>query len=268
MTEQRSAPPQSTEEKGTAIYVYGIVLASDDEQVSLPPKGEVVGGGEHDVRRVSHGKVAALVGDVSVDQPLGKPEDLMAHARIVDQVAAKASVLPFKFGAVVTDEQAVKDELLAPNEDQFLSALKELEGQAEFLVKGRYVEEAVLREVLTENPDAAKLRKEIAGQPEDATREARMALGELINNEIEAKREADTQAVAQVLNQFASVTNVREATSELDAFGIAILAKREDQKTIEQAVGELAKKWEGRIDITLFGPIAAYDFVVTQAPEA
>ncbi|WP_237707869.1 GvpL/GvpF family gas vesicle protein [Hoyosella subflava] len=270
MTEQTSTAVESSGPEGTAIYVYGIVLASDGNEgaESLPEAGPVVGGGEQAVRQVRRGKLAALVSELSPDHPLGKPEDLMAHARIVDQVAAKASVLPFKFGAVVTDEQAVKDELIGPNEDQFLSALKALDGQAEFLVKGRYIEEAVLREVLAENPDAGKLRDQIAGQLEDVTRDARIALGEVVNQAIEAKRQADTQLVAQMLEPFASVTNVREATNELDAAAIAVLAPRSQQKDIEQAVGELAKNWDGRVDITLFGPIAAYDFVVTQASEA
>jgi hypothetical protein len=32
-------------------------------------------------------------------------------------------------------------------------------------------------------------------------------------------------------------------------------------------VGELARRWDGRVEIKLLGPQAAYDFVVTQRPE-
>jgi hypothetical protein len=40
-------------------------------------------------------------------------------------------------------------------------------------------------------------------------------------------------------------------------------AKQDD---LERAVSELAKEWEGRVDVRLLGPMAPYDFVVTKAP--
>ncbi|MCW4351788.1 GvpL/GvpF family gas vesicle protein [Hoyosella sp. YIM 151337] len=265
MSEQASTRQQER----TAVYVYGIVAASEgDEAKDVSNGGPVVGGGEQTVRKVQHGSVAALVSDVQVSQPLGQPEDLMAHARVLDEVAAKTTVLPFSFGAVVTDEQAVIDELIEPNTEQLRSALRELEGKVEFLVKARYIEESILREVLTENEDAAKLRESLVGQPEDATRETRLALGELISTAIEAKRQADTEAAGELLRPLATASSVRNPTHELDAFGIALLMERDRQQDLEQAVGELAKSWSERADVTLYGPIAAYDFVVTQSPEA
>ncbi|EID77329.1 MULTISPECIES: GvpL/GvpF family gas vesicle protein [Rhodococcus] len=36
---------------------------------------------------------------------------------------------------------------------------------------------------------------------------------------------------------------------------------------LEQTVGELARDWDGRIEMRLLGPLAAYDFAGTQKPE-
>src|SRR5437879_5718571 len=92
----------------TACYVYGVVPADVELGADLTGVGE--DGGR--VSLVRRGDVAALVSEVDVDRPLGRPEDLVAHERILDAVAAGAPVLPFRFGAVMTGTGEVGDELL------------------------------------------------------------------------------------------------------------------------------------------------------------
>jgi hypothetical protein len=58
-----------------------------------------------------------------------------------------------------------------------MNALDELEGRTEFIIKARYNEQAILREVLSENTDAAELAEQIRGLEPDATRDARTQLG-------------------------------------------------------------------------------------------
>src|SRR5205823_6221267 len=152
-------------------YVYGIVPA--DVEVTSAAHG--IGGAQ--VKLVHDREIAALVSEVKLDRPLGDPEDLMAHEQLLDSVAAMAPVLPVRFGAVVSREEAVVEDLLAPHREEFLPALKELEGRTEFAVKGRYVERPILSEVVAENPDVATLREEIRGKPEDVTRNLRIRLG-------------------------------------------------------------------------------------------
>jgi hypothetical protein len=38
--------------------------------------------------------------------------------------------------------------------------------------------------------------------------------------------------------------------------------------TVERVIEELAHEWEGRIEVQLLGPIAAYDFARTAQPES
>jgi hypothetical protein len=36
---------------------------------------------------------------------------------------------------------------------------------------------------------------------------------------------------------------------------------------VEQAIQDLAREWEGRIEVRLLGPMAAYDFPGTAQPD-
>ncbi len=167
----------------------------------------------------------------------------------------------------MTDEDAVAEELLAAHAEEFAAALEELEGRAQYVVKGRYVEEAILREIIEENEQASKLLGTIRDQPEETTRDARMALGEIVSNAIEAKRDEDTRKVVEALDSLSDSVNVREPTHEEEAAQVAVLVEVARQEELEKAVGELAEQWDGRVDMRLLGPLAAYDFVVTQKPE-
>src|SRR5258708_37531108 len=135
----------------TGSYVYGVVFADDAAAKETRAVDDDPG-----VKLVRHEGIAALTSDVDVTRPLGTPDDLIAHERVLDAAAARGPVLPMRFGSVMTSGDAVKDELLADHYDELVTALEDLKGRAEFVVRGRYVQDVVLTEVLSENTEAAR----------------------------------------------------------------------------------------------------------------
>jgi hypothetical protein len=249
--------------QATGIYVYGIVPAD----VEVEPNAQGVGDPPAPVEVIREGDIAALVSPVPTDEPLGKPDCLQAHARLLDGTASVAPVLPLRFGAVMTDEESVAAELLRKNHDEFAEALRALEGHAEYVVKGRYDEDIILREVIAESAEAQQLREQMAGVSEDAARNLRMALGEIVVKAIDAKRAADTEAVVKSFDDIAKQVNVRQPTHELDAVNVALLMEVDQQEELQAKVNDLAENSNGRVELRLLGPLAAYDFVVSRKPE-
>ncbi len=245
-------------------YVYGIVPGD----VELVPDTEGVGDPPGEVTLVRHGELAALVSEVDISQPLGQPDDLRVHEHLLDStVAAGIPVLPVRFGAVLGDEDAVTDELLAKHHDLFAAALNELEGSAEYVLHGRYVEDVVLREVLTENSAAARLRDQLRDRPGEADQDLRIQLGEIVTSAIEAKRNADTGKAIELLKPHTIASSLRQPTHEQDAVHIAFLVDLNKEDEFDEAVDALGRDWEGRVRLRLRGPLAPYDFVVTLRPE-
>jgi hypothetical protein len=254
-----SASPDTESSTGagqqTGYYVYGI-LPGDVELTE-----EITGIGDREVTLVHDGDLAALVSEVELLGPLGTADDLKAHKEILDSVAAGAPVLPLRFGAVVASEDAVVSELLEPNRDEFAAALEQLEGRAEYVVKGQYVESAILNEILSEDSEAARLREQISGQDADATREERIRLGEIISNAVAAKREQDTQELLSAMEEHAVASVVRDPTDELEAVNIAFLVEEDKAEDLDQEIEDLGADWDGRVELRVLGPMAPYDFV-------
>jgi gas vesicle protein GvpL/GvpF len=139
----------------------------------------------------------------------------------LDASAPVVPVLALPFGTVLDSDEAVVEELLAAHRDEFAEALRELEGRAQFVVRGRYLEEAVA-----------------------------------------ASREQDTRAVEKTMEgQY--VASVRKPAQELDAVHVAFLVDIDQHHEVERVIEDLAREWDGRIQLRLLGPMAAYDFVAT-----
>lgn len=257
-----AGPEQAREPGQYGCYVYGIVPA--DVELAADVRG--VGDPPGRVHLVRHRGLVALVSAVALTGRLGTPADLQAHAQILDATAVKVPVLPLRFGTVITTEEAVAGDLLAVYQEAFVAALEEVEGRAQYVVKGRYIERTVLAAALAEIPQAARLREQIRGKDPNATRTARIRLGEIISNAITATRAADTRALAEVVAPFCVATAGREPTHELDAVHAALLVETSRQADLGQALSDLAASWEGRIQIRLLGPQAPYDFTRTLLP--
>jgi hypothetical protein len=238
-------------------YVYGIV----ESDVEVVPGRTGVADAPVDIARDK--RLCALVSTIELDRPLGTPEDLHAHKDLLDATAVDAPVLPFRFGAVLDSKEAVVEELLEPHEEEFANALRELDGKAQYVVRARYVEQAILREILSENSRAARLREKIGPDPGESSRTQQIQLGEIINAAVEAKRDRDTEALVELLQPVSVTINIRPPTHELDAAHVAFLERIEEHSDVEDALTGLAEKWAGRANVRLLGPMAAYDFVVT-----
>ncbi|MEV1287526.1 GvpL/GvpF family gas vesicle protein [Micromonospora sp. NPDC049679] len=251
------------EATGVGYFIYGVVPS--DVEPTEDARG--LGDPAAPVTVVTHGEVAALVSEIGLDRPLGRPDDLVAYKQLLDGTAVEAPVLPIRFGTVLESRDAVT-ELLSAAHDDYLAALNELDGRVEYVVRGRYVEQAVLTEVLAENPEAEELRQQLRGAPENSSMDLRMRLGELINEGVEARRAADTDRLVDALTAVSVASVLRPPTHEQDAAHAAFLVETERRAEFEEAVERLADdEWSGRVNVKMLGPLAPYDFAARPQPQ-
>ena len=83
--------------------------------------------------------MAAVVSRFRLERPPGRSADLLAFHRVVDGLAdAVEAVVPVSFGSVMLDEEAIFEDLLAPNEDWFGELVDGVRGRVQLIVQGRY----------------------------------------------------------------------------------------------------------------------------------
>ena len=235
-------------------HVYGLINADTvvpDGLRGLGPSGEV--------STIAYGRVAAIVGDIPLDRPLGVRSDLLAHEAVLGAVAARAAVVPMRFPSVV-EENAVVAELLAPNHDYFLALLEELEGCVQFTLVGRYEQDAILREIVAGDNLIRALSHVVRVLPEDAAYFERVRLGELIVQALDERRRIEGARIVERLRPFAVTTTSNPLAAPEDVVNEAFLVERKRQQKFDDAVEEMGQELVGRVRLRLLGPVAPYDF--------
>lgn len=253
-----SAAPGVTAGTTEAYYVYGIVPADAPVDVVRDAgMGQVV-------ELIADGPVAALVELVDPDRPLGRRRDLVAHSTVLNTMAVHGPVLPMRFGSVLQDQPALVGELLRPQCEHFSALLGQVEGKVQFTLRARYVLDTVLAEVVAAEPEIAELRRRTADLPEDATHYERIRLGELVSRAVDVRRRDDAQEILDRLAPHGLDHVVREVSGMDSLAEFAILVEVERQEELEHEAELLAAELDGRVRLSLVGPMALYDFVPEQ----
>jgi hypothetical protein len=243
------------------VYVYGVIPAT--ERGKLPDEG--VAGAR--VRTVEHEGLAAIVSDVE-GEALNAAREVRAHWRVIEAVAAEATVLPVRFATVLPGDDAVVEQLLAPQAERLTALLGSLAGRVQLAVKGEYDEQALLREIVESSPAVRKLQQRVQSLPEAAGYYERIELGELVAAEIGRRRERDEQEASAALGPHAEATRVNEPRTPNGAFDLAFLVARDKVDAFGVPVRTLADAFGDRVTVRYVGPLPPYSFVDEEtAPE-
>lgn len=244
----------TTEIGAQACYVYGIVAAD-------APVPDGLRGLDGAVSKVQHRDLAAVIGDLPRSRSIGNRSDLLAHEQVIDSIAATTTILPMRFAAAVDSPQGLIDEMLEPYQDQLVNALEELSGHVQFILHGEYDHDAVLRELLTQDREIARLRDDISKLSEDASYPLRLQQGELIVQALERRRVVDAEQIHDALDRYAAASTEHELGTPSDVIDTAFLVEESRQARFERAVEKVGEKYAGRVRFRLLGPLAVYDFV-------
>jgi hypothetical protein len=205
-----------------------------------------------DVSAIQHAGLVAIVSAVPSIDVRAKRHDLLAHQEVLQEAFAAGTVVPLRFGTVFDDAAAVVSELLEPSRGALLRLLERFDGVAELNVRARYDEEAVLREIVRDDPRVRRLRE---------ARGADVALGEAVVSALRAKRAADAARIEAVLARIAADVVIEEPRAEYELFRGAFLVERDEVNAFDAAMNELARAREGCVVFKYFGPLPPHSFV-------
>jgi hypothetical protein len=242
------------------VWVYGVVPAGAaleelERREGLP-----------DVWVVEAGDIAAIVGNAPEGDGKATRNQALAHTRVLEAAVVDAPVVPFRFGIMVPGDQEVGTDLLDANHDDLAQHLKNVDDQVQMTLKVYYHEEPVLREIIDNEPEVARLREAMNEGPEEATRDVRAQLGELVTNAVEQRRQRDSADILERLKPVSQAAVVEGLESEFMALNVPFLVERDRQEEFEDAVEEVAQERQERMRFRLLGPMPVYNFIDVEEP--
>jgi hypothetical protein len=209
---------------------------------------------------VTADSVAALVSTVPDTELRMGRDAITTHARVLEDVHARETVLPMRFGLVMGGDQ-IRRELLDARREELVSQLAEFADKVELKLRATYDEQTLLRDLVIEDREIANLRASLQGAPEDATYYARIRLGELVAHAIERKRALDAEQILEELSPLAVAVEAVEPTHERIALNASFLVPREGVARFDAAVDRIGEAQAGRLRLRSVGPLPPHSFV-------
>jgi hypothetical protein len=244
-------------DRARACYVYGVVPAAQVRDWSAPPG---VGDPPGAVRAVAEHDLAALLSDVEPGFTAGTRGDLEGHERVLSGAAATMTVIPMRFGVVMDGDEAVRESLLRRHAERLAELLEQLDGHVQMTLKAFYAEDVLLREVIRAHPEIARAQAAIRGRPQEATRNERIAIGEMVAAGVARQREADERRLVERVAGVAARVLVEPPANDRTALNAQLLVHRDRRAALDALVGELVEANAGRLALRYVGPIAPYSF--------
>lgn len=251
-------------ESVTGTYIYCVTPTSSTEDVDTNALGKPVGNSES-VRFVRSDGFAAIVSDALRDEYDPSRANIGAHERIVQGAFDRGDVLPMRFGTVAQNDESVQ-RFLRDNESSLEKSLDELHGRGEMVVKATWDQDAILRQVISENETLQALRDEIASRPEAETYDQRIELGRLVSEAIERKRKELGDYIVQRLQPKAIDTDVHDLVSETMVANVGFLVDRNALDAFDDEVAALGAELGG-LTFKYVGPLPPYSFVRINVPK-
>ena len=131
-----------------------------------------------------------MISDVPAGELTATRDDLFdtPNSAVAD---AGRTILPMRFGTIMPDERPWPLGCWTPVRTNSEQLLEELDGRVELTLRRCLITNPILREVVAENPEIARLNERVRNRSPEAAYYERIRLGELVSSSLQAKRELD-----------------------------------------------------------------------------
>lgn len=246
-------------------YLYGII--GTDAERNFGPIG--IGGRGDEVGTIAYRDLSAVVSTSPLARFVVSREHLVAHERVIERVMQEFTVLPVRFCTVAVNAEEVR-RFLERRYRELTHLLRDLDGKVELGVKALWRNmELIFQEIEGENEEIKRRKAELAGKPSRPTHTQRIALGQMVQGALEAKKEREGEEILAALRKASVQHRLNRIVGDRMVCNATFLVDRAREGQFDAEVERLALRYRQRIKFAYVGPVAPYNFVnITLHPEA
>jgi len=243
-------------------YIYGIIDSSNENTWDIPGVD-----GSSPVDTIAYQDLSCVVSDYFGEEfgAMSKEEvvrGLLAHQVVVEHIMKKHTVLPVKFGTVLTTSDEVRD-VLSQGRQQFVDALAWIGDKVEVEVAATWDTGQVLREISTE-PEIVQARQAIVSKPEQQALVERIRLGQMVKASMDRRRDSHREQMISFLKPVAVDIQPNALVSDEMVMNVAFLVERANQEEFDSRVRQLNDLFQDQINFRIIGPLPPYSFATVE----
>ncbi len=245
------------------IYLYAIVPAG-----ARPPADAVgVRADEPQVWMIRGNALAAVVGAAPAVDFHALPREravryLLAHQRVVESVMQTSAALPVKFGTTLPDAAAVTS-MLDRAVSVLAGPLAELAQYVQIELIVSWDIDDIVSEVAADEA-VARLKAQIAAQPGGASHDQCLAVGKMVKEAIDRRRDDCRRRIVTTLQSVAADTVENALMDDRMIANVAALLAKDARDQLDKRLAELDKAFGERLHFRCIGPLPPYSFATVE----
>ncbi|MQA91530.1 MAG: hypothetical protein GEU90_15120 [Gemmatimonas sp.] len=241
---------------GDGKYVYCVIKSAEERDF-----GQIgIGEGTHSVYTIHHGDLAAVVSDSPIRIYDPTRENVLAHEFVNETVMREFTVIPMSFGTLFRTKEDIV-ELLKSTYQAFDDVLVKMKDKIEFGLKVLWDREKVVSEIEKTDQEICQLSDEINRNTQSSTYFARMQLGRLVEAALEETGNRYVREIHEGLKPASVASRSNKPIGDRMILNAAFLVDRELEKNFDEAVKEIAQKYDQLLSFRYTGPWPPYNFV-------
>jgi len=242
-------------------YIYGIIDSSNEAEFNISGLN-----GSGPVYSIAHQDLSCVVSDYSGEEfsSMSKEEVvrcLLAHQVVVEHAMREHTVLPVKFGTVLTTSDEVRS-LLSRGHSQFGDALAWIRDKVEIEVAATWDTKQILQEISAE-PEIIRARKAIAVRGKPTLRE-QIQLGRMVKVSMDKRRTSYRERMINFLMSVSVDVQINALVSDQMVMNVAFLVDKTNQEEFDSCVKQLDDIFDNQINFRIIGPLPPYSFATVE----
>jgi hypothetical protein len=236
------------------LYLYGIFPNTIPETLILE------GLDKQPVHSQVVDEFCFLYSEARQEKYLASRRNLLTHEKVLEQTmdAGFRVLLPLRFGLVVKDWETIMSQLINPHKDQLNQLFQKLAGKREVSIKIFWDAKAELQTMMESHQDLKQQRDNMEGK--NLSMEEVIQIGQLIEINLLARKQAVIEVFSQELNPFAQEIVVSNPMTEEMIYNAAFLIPWESESEFSKRVEVIDQKFGDRLRIRYNNFTAPYTF--------
>jgi len=242
-------------------YIYGIIDSSNETEFNISGLN-----GSCPVYSIAHQDLSCVVSNYFGREFSSMPKEemvrcLLAHQVVAEYVMMENTVLPVKFGTVLTTSDEVRS-LLSQGYSQFVEALAWIQDKVEIEVAATWDTKEILQEISTE-PEIILASKAIDDRRQP-TLEEQIQLGQIVKASMDKRRSNYRERMINFLTSVAVDVQPNALISDEMVMNVAFLVEKTNQGKFDSCVKQLNVLFHNQINFRIVGPLPPYSFATVE----
>ncbi len=244
-------------------YIYGIIKTNGDKGVldisGLGRSNPVYLNGRKDLSCVLSEYSGIEFSSMSKEEIL---RCLLTHQMVIEHIMKKHTVLPVKFGTILTTAGEVQ-QLLDQGHSQFVEALAWFHDKMELEVAATWDIKQVLKEIGSTG-EINQIKETIASMPQQRTIEQRIRLGQKVKASLDRRRDSYREQMINFLKPMAVDAQSNTLISDELVMNVAFLVEKASLEEFNSRLSELNDLFHNQINFRIIGPLPPYSFATVE----